>query len=313
MNVRGDGSPEQLAKLGSQRQRAEAYAAAAVRATPGGGDRPTPVAFGSSIPEGLEARAAAAMSLDELVKLPTYSMARVASETDDFVRRAPFPITNVSPAAEPMPTPTQHASRVLCPNWRPSSLTDVYTPEGVRLIMGWFKEMQAYEDNGKRKGGSGLRRPTDLVLGDEYIQEDARGRPWYLLDHVRSGGVAPIIPLEEAKPLAPAIDAKRVRDLGRDYHDKRVLDQLCEGHRNMSRCPPVIVLSANHSGALRFHEAVAKQFTDDSAPDVGWLQPVVDAERPLILELDGERVALSGFRGNVPGPYRTVQRRPREQ
>ena len=33
---------------------------------------------------------------------------------------------------------------------------------------------------------------------------------------------------------------------------------------------------------------------DDSAPDVGWLQPVVDAERPLILELDGERVAVAG-------------------
>ena len=68
--MRGDGSPEQLAMLGSQRQRAEAYAAAAARATPGGGDRPTPVALGSSIPEGLEARAAAAMLLDELVKLP---------------------------------------------------------------------------------------------------------------------------------------------------------------------------------------------------------------------------------------------------
>ena len=243
VNVRGDGSPEQLAMLGSQRQRAEAYAAAAARATPGGGDRPTPVALGSSVPEGLEARAAAAMSLDELVKLPAYSMARIASETDDFVRRAPFPITNVPPATEPMTAPTHHASRVLCPNWRPSGLTDVYTPEGVRLIMGSFKEMREYEANGKRKGDSGLRRPTDLILGDEYVQEDARGRPWYLLDHVRSGGVAPIIPLEEAKPLAPEIDAERVRGLGRDYHDKRVLDQLCDGHRNMSRCPPVTVLS----------------------------------------------------------------------
>ena len=236
----------------------------------------------------------------ELVKLPTYSMARIASETDGFVRRAPFPITNVSPAAEPMPAPTQHAPRVLCPNWRPSSSTDVYTPEGVRLIMSWFKEMQAYEENGKRKGGRGFRRPTDLILGDEYVQKDERGRPWYLLDHVRSGGVAPIIPLEEAKPLAPVIDAKRVRELGRDYHDKRVLDQLCDGHRNIPRCPPLTVLSANHSGALRFHEAVAKQFTDDSAPGVGWLQLVVDAERPLILKLDGERVALTGFVATCP-------------
>ena len=61
----------------------------------------------------------------------------------------------------------------------------------------------------------------------------------------------------------------------------------------MSRCPPVTVLSANHSGAVRFHEAVGKQFKDDSTPEMGWLQPVVDVERPLILELDGERVALT--------------------
>ena len=141
-----------------------------------------------------------------------------------------------------------------------------------------------------------MRRPTDLVLDDEYVQPDARGRTWCLLDHVRSSGVAPIVPLEEATPLAPVIDAERVLVLGRDCHDKRVLDQLCDGHRNIPRCPPVTVLSANHSGALRpIFEAVAKQFADDSAPDVGWLQPVVDAERPLIFEPGGERVAVTGF------------------
>ena len=124
-----------------------------------------------------------------------------------------------------------------------------------------------------------------------------------MLDHVRSGGVTPIAPLEEAKPLAPVIDPKRVRELGRDYHDKRVLDQLCDGHRNMPQCPPVTVLSANHSGALRFYEAAEKQFTDDSAPGVGWLQPVVDAERPLVLELGGERVALAGFVATCPARF----------
>ena len=93
------------------------------------------------------------MSLGELVKLPAYSMARIASETDDFFRRTPFPITSLSPAAEPMTAITHHASRLLYPNWRPSSLIGVYTPGDVRLIMGWFKEMQVYEDNGKRNGG----------------------------------------------------------------------------------------------------------------------------------------------------------------
>ena len=33
---------------------------------------------------------------------------------------------------------------------------------------------------------------------------------------------------------------------------------------------------------------------------VGWLQPVVDAERPLVMELDGERVALTGFVATCP-------------
>ena len=50
--------------------------------------------------------------------------------------------------------------------------------------MGWFKEMQEYEDNGKRKGGRGLRWPTDLILGDEYLdtsrrtRADGRGTCW---------------------------------------------------------------------------------------------------------------------------------------
>ena len=48
-------------------------------------------------------------------------------------------------------------------------MTDVYTPEGVRRIMGWFAEVQEYEDNGKWRGGSGLRRPIDLVLDGEFV------------------------------------------------------------------------------------------------------------------------------------------------
>jgi hypothetical protein len=186
-----------------------------------------------------------------------------------------------------MPPVPDAAASVADPAWRPKSLTEVYTPEAVRRIMRWFDDMRVYEANGISKGGSGLRRPDDLVLDDEYVQPAARGRAWYLLDHVRSGGVEPIVPLEEAAPLPPVIESERVRKLGEHYHDKRVLDQLCDGHRNLSRCPTVTVLSANHSGALKYHEAVGKQFTDDSAPDLGWLQPVVDCERPLQLALGG--------------------------
>ena len=160
--------------------------------------------------------------------------------------------------------------------------------------------MRAYEIKGVAKKGSGLRRPDDLILDDEYVQPEARGRAWYLLDHVRSAGAEPIVPLEEAAPLAPVIRADHVRTLGEGYHDRRVLGQLCDGHRNMSRCDRVTVLSANHSGALRFHEAVGKQFVDDSAEDVGWLQPVVDAKVPLRLVLNDETVEITGFVATFP-------------
>ena len=90
----------------------------------------------------------------------------------------------------------------------------MYTHEGVIKIMAWFEEMRVYELKGVAKKGSGLRRPDDLILDDEYVQPEARGRAWYLLDHVRSAGAEPIVPLEEAVPLAPVIRADRVRTLG---------------------------------------------------------------------------------------------------
>ena len=250
--------------------------------------------------EGHEATAASALSLDELVKLPSYSMARVTSESDGFVRLAPLPVTNVSPAADPMPEVSDAASGATNPDWRPKTITDVYTHEGVTKIMAWFEEMRVYELKGVAKKGSGLRRPGDPILDDECVQPEARGRAWCLLGHVRSAGVEPIVPLEEAAPLAPVIRADRVRMLGEGYHDRRVLDQLCDGHRNMSRCDRATVLSANRSGALRFHEAAGKQFADDSADDVGWLQPVVDANGPLRLNSNGAAVEITGFVATCP-------------
>ena len=44
--------------------------------------------------------------------------------------------------------------------------------------MAWFEEMRRYEVAAVAKSGSGLTRPDDLVLGDEYVQPEARGRPW---------------------------------------------------------------------------------------------------------------------------------------
>ena len=60
------------------------------------------------------------------------------------------------------------------------------------------------------------------------------------------------------------------------------------------------VLSANHSGALRFHDAVGKQFADHSAEDVGWLQTVMSAETLMVLQLGEETVRISGFMATCP-------------
>ena len=51
-------------------------------------------------------------------------VARVAAESDDFVRMAPYPVTNVSPAEGPMPPVPDAAASVADPAWRPKALTD---------------------------------------------------------------------------------------------------------------------------------------------------------------------------------------------
>ena len=48
----------------------------------------------------------------------------------------------------------------------------------VSKIMAWFEEMRVYEVKGVAKKGSGLRRPDDLILDDEYVQPEARGHAW---------------------------------------------------------------------------------------------------------------------------------------
>ena len=167
---KGEERAAALRSLGAQRQRADAYAEAAARAAPRGAGRPTPVAAGTSVPDGLEPTAAASASLDEMIKLPTYSMARIASESDDFVLRAPFPETNMSPEDDPMPPVPEAGESSPDPNWRPSTLTDVYTVDGIKRIMAWFAEMRCYEAAAVAKAGSGLNRPDDLILDDEYVR-----------------------------------------------------------------------------------------------------------------------------------------------
>ena len=116
-----------------------------------------------------------------------------------------------------MPEVSDAANGVTNLDWRPKMIADVYTHEGVSKIMAWFEEMRVYELKGAAKKGSGLRRPDDLILDDEYVQPEARGRAWYLLDHVRSAGAEPIVPLEEAARFGTSGDDE---DLGLGVKDQ---------------------------------------------------------------------------------------------
>ena len=69
-----------------------------------------------------------------------------------------------------MPAPAEAAQDASDPEWRPQTLTDVYTSDGIRRIVGWFEEMSRYESNDRSKSGGGMRRPNDLVLGDSFVQ-----------------------------------------------------------------------------------------------------------------------------------------------
>ena len=77
--------------------------------------------------------------------------------SNDFVLRAPFPVTNVSPEADPMPPVADLGERSPDPDWRPSQLADVYKASSIRKIMAWFGEMRRYAVRGGGEGESGLR------------------------------------------------------------------------------------------------------------------------------------------------------------
>ena len=133
-------------------------------------------------------------------------------------------MTNLSPAADPMPPFAD-------PDWRPTQLTDVYTIDCITELMAWFEDMQRYEAAATVKAGFGLTRLDDLVLDDEYVQPAARGWPWYLIDHhgrrgadSTSGGGVAIDAGDQrrtgaiAGPRAPAINDERACVLGRGRH-----------------------------------------------------------------------------------------------
>ena len=169
VNVRGDSSPEQLAMLGAHWQRAEAYAAAAVRATPGGGDRLTPVVLGSSIREARGARRGGDIAWRAGETADVFDGAdseqdgrfRSASTFPDHERVAGGRV-NCGPAASRVARGVPELAVVI-----PDGRLHAGGREAHRV--GWFAEMQRYEENGKRKDGSGLRRLDDLVLDDEFV------------------------------------------------------------------------------------------------------------------------------------------------
>ena len=68
------------------------------------------------------------------------------------------------------------------------------------------------------------------------------------------------------------------------------------------------VLSANHAGALRNSESIAKTFAEDSAPDRGWLMGCIrdDTEKPLVLRIDGEDFTVPVFVATCPARVEPV-------
>ena len=267
-----------------------------------------PVARGVSDAPEAHATDVGARSTEEALKSQggTYDLARLVAEDDAIVAIMPFPRTNVSPQRDPLPEVPEWEVEDL--DWRPSGLRDLYYDEAIKRIVGWYKQMAEHEASGIAKGGSGVRRPDDVVLDDEHLRPKARGRPWYLSDHIRSGGTLPIVPLEEAVVTPPALHGERIRRLGVDYHDEAVLDHLTRGHSNESTCPRVTVLSANHAGALRNSESIAKTFAEDSAPDRGWLMGCMrdDTEKPLVLRIDGEDFTVPVFVATCPARVEPV-------
>ena len=234
----------------------------------------------------------------------TYDMGRIVSEDDALVALARMPRTNVSEPTAPLPAPElAWGDRS---DWRPRALTDVYTEKGVKLIVQWYSEMAQHEAEGIKRGGAGLKRPDDLVLDDEYVQPAARGRPWFLLDHVRSGGRLPIVPLEEAVVTKDVLEMENIKRLAERYHDRAMLDHLVGGHRNESACPKATVLSANHAGALRHAEPVSKTFDDDSAPERGWLMAASAEGEPLTLTLEGVETVIPVFVATCPARVEPV-------
>jgi hypothetical protein len=100
--------------------------------------------------------------------------------------------------------------------------------------------------------------------------------------------VLPILPIEESTVTPSVLKHERIERLGTGYHDRSVIEQLVEGHRNRSsECETVTVLSANHSGAMRYHEKVGEQFDHDVHDDRRWLMAVKPVEKPLMVTIRG--------------------------
>ena len=288
--VAWEADPEEKQRLA---RRSAAYAAALAVLSSSSGPAPSgrnsstaPVAAGSTVTSGFEVSDAAVASLDEAIKLPTFSMARVVHEDPSFVRLAQLPRTNVARAEGPLPALSAPAGGD--PAWRPKHLTEVYTEAAVEEIIEWYGMMAAYETAGRLRRGKGLKRPPDLVLDEQSVQPAARGRSWYLLDHIRSGGVLPILPVEDANVTPSVLKNDRIERLGNGYHDRSVIEQLVQGHRNLSECEKVTVLSANHSGAMRHHEKVGEQFDHDVHEDRQWLMAVKPGARKLMVSIRGK-------------------------
>ena len=202
----------------------------------------------------------------------TFSSNRASAEPRKRVRVASFPRVNVHTPGEVRPLP-----EVRVPTVRPGSLEELFWADWLKWIRDWLREARRYELAGLgKRGGGASKRPADLVVPPEAVKPQFRGYDWYLVDYLRSGGREPIVTMDEAAWTPPTLDAEAAKVFGGIYGDPVVTDRLLNGHRDYSSAEHVTLLSVNHLGALRHHEALAKAFSEESAEDVGWLKGPFD-------------------------------------
>ena len=144
----------------------------------------------------------------------------------------------------------RHKCKSNC-RWR-----QIFRRERVRNGFGGFLDSPGRLRPGR---SAGFHWPRPMKTGKrKYAQPEARGRAWCLLTTCGPRASRRSCRWKRRRRSRRSFEPAGFESSATSITISGCWDQLCDGHRNMSRCPRVTVLSANHSGALRFHEAAGK-------------------------------------------------------